>query len=142
MNINLKFQRYLPLAFVCAVAVGLWFFAKSGDPASGKKLTQVKFHDLSPAKEYQPPADLRNPFEDAPPPVPKEEAVNEKAPPKIWVSLNGILWDPDRPMASVNGRVLPEGGRLGEVSVLRIFPDRVVLDVGGRRVEKVLQEKK
>lgn len=44
--------------------------------------------------------------------------------------LSGILWDKNVPLAILDGKVVKEGARLGNKTVVDIKPDRVILSDG------------
>ncbi len=57
-----------------------------------------------------------------------EEASASKV---LKLSLKGILWDSQKPLAIINGEVVKEGGTIKGIKVKRIEPNYVVLEVEG-----------
>lgn len=53
--------------------------------------------------------------------------------------LNGILWDPQRPSAIINNRVVCVGDRLHDWQVMEIQKDRVVLSDGAATRELTVE---
>jgi hypothetical protein len=48
--------------------------------------------------------------------------------------MNGVLWDPNAPMAMINGEGLREGDRVGEALVKKIHRSHVVVEIYGEEV--------
>jgi len=55
------------------------------------------------------------------------------------VSLTGILWDQDKPMAIIDGEVVKKGARIGKKTLLEIKRDRVILSDGEVLTEITLE---
>ncbi len=49
--------------------------------------------------------------------------------------LSGILWDPQRPMAIINGQMAKVGDELDGYRIVQIAPDRVSVSDGGQTIE-------
>jgi hypothetical protein len=138
--------KFLPLACLLAAVGGLWLFSSAADgPQQSPRAAPLNLRRPQAPQEYSPPANLRNPFEQESAAAQHERTGGPTRLPGIsqelteqGISLNGIIWDPVQPMAFINGRILPEGGRLGGVKVIRILPDRVILRLAGKTVEKRL----
>lgn len=46
------------------------------------------------------------------------------------IELTGILWDKEKPLAVIDGRIVKEGQRVGDKTVIEIKQDRVILSDG------------
>ena len=56
------------------------------------------------------------------------------------VRLEGIVWDDAKgSVAIINGEIVEEGQKIGEVKVLEIKDDSVIFDVGGEEVRVELR---
>ncbi len=57
------------------------------------------------------------------------------------VYLEGIVWDPNgESVAMINGMILRQGDRIGDLQILKIESDRVVLEADGEERSLLLQE--
>ncbi len=95
--------------------------AKAPAPAAGAKpLYQVQ------EEEGRALESKRNPFEaiitQAPKPPPSAATIN----------LTGILWDKEKPMAIINGKIVKAGDRAAGCSVVEIKENSVVLNDGAK----------
>lgn len=75
----------------------------------------------------------RNPF--------AEEEQAESAP-GVDLALSGIAWDPVRPQAVINGRIVGVGDKVGGVSIVEINQDRVIVEDESSSYELHLWQKK
>jgi hypothetical protein len=155
-------RRYLPLA-VLVVAMGfLVAYSQLSDKETLPEVVAPHFEKRVPMPVYVLPADWHNPFAPTteeteapnfqdrfkPTSGPAKSVVHGKAAggkskgaeseAQAPLDINGIIWDPDKPMVSIDGHILPEGGHIGNIAVISILPDRVVLWVSGKRVVKQL----
>lgn len=73
----------------------------------------------------------RDPFSTAPLVIEKDT--------QSGVSLTGILWDKDKPMAIINGNVVEVGQSVGNQTVTQIRQDKVILSDGAVFSEVELQ---
>lgn len=46
------------------------------------------------------------------------------------IELTGILWDKEKPLAVIDGKIVKEGQRVGDKTVMEIKQDRVILSDG------------
>ena len=71
-----------------------------------------------------------------------EKAITSKV---LKLSLKGILWDSQKPLAIISGEVVGEGGTIKGIKIKRIEPNYVVLEVEGEEellfIEGVKKEK-
>ncbi len=51
------------------------------------------------------------------------------------LTLDGIVYTEQNPVAMINGEVVPVGGTIGKARVTRILPDLVVLERDGKTIE-------
>ncbi len=65
----------------------------------------------------------RDPFSNLP-------ANTQDRSPSDILSLSGILWDKDKPMAIIDGGIVKKGARVGNKTVVDIQRDRVILSDG------------
>lgn len=64
----------------------------------------------------------RDPFTAAPIIIKKET--------QSGIELTGILWDKEKPLAVIDGKIVKEGQRVGDKTVMEIKQDRVILSDG------------
>lgn len=56
------------------------------------------------------------------------------------VDLTGILWDPDKPLAIIDGDIVKKGSRVGNKTLVEIQKDRVILSDGQILTELKLEQ--
>ncbi len=56
------------------------------------------------------------------------------------LSLEGIIYSKNDPVAAINGEILGEGGQIGEFKILKIEPKAVILEKGGKQHILKLEE--
>jgi hypothetical protein len=79
-----------------------------------------------------PTAEFEAEREETPKPAPAVPAAAPSSPPPL--RLEGISVADGRPVAVINGARVYEGDSVGGARVVRIVPDSVVLDFGGRTI--------
>lgn len=48
--------------------------------------------------------------------------------------LNGIIWDDKRPYAIINGEIVGKGDKMGEITIMEIRKDSVIIDTGAEKI--------
>ena len=139
------FTKWVPLATVMAAGGVLWYLSQ---PTRAPIVEEhaPKMGRLAQPKDYTAPTDVRDPF--AQPLPPGSEVISpgakkgggEKKKGRAVIHIEAIFWDPEAPMVSINGRVLSEGEKTAKLQVVKIYPDRVVLLVDGKRVTRRLNQ--
>jgi hypothetical protein len=127
--------RWLPLACVLGACFWLWSSARPAPYTEEKSEETVALAVPEPPKDYEPPPVLNGPFlNEAPTEAAAKpgQAAHRVPSQGASVRLEGIFWDADSPMASINGRSLKEGESYGRLRVVNIAPDRVTVQVDGK----------
>jgi len=141
-------QRWAGLAAVLAASGALVYLSGAKLPAT-ESAPPVSIELPAPPADYEPPKELRDIFgyKDLPPPDAEESvpgadgkpAQRAPKPSELVINLDGIVWYPANPLASINGKLLSEGGHFRDIRVIKIYPDRVVLKIKNKIVEKSLK---
>jgi hypothetical protein len=151
-----KAQLYTMLVVLaCVMAYNIWYFTRpsrttaSAQPppsttvggaaapvaapsVAGEGGTLVDPIEVPPPADVdldQPPRWARNPFASTlQPPVPEVVPVEAPAEEEPDVMVSTILYSDARRLATVNGRIVREGERVGPVTIVEIRPTAVVVE--------------
>ena len=141
-----EIRKWIPIGSVILACFLLWYVSQPEVQMEARKPVE-KMAPPSPPATYAVPAGLRNPM-DASVVIDVVKAYEKKmvhkstttaraaAFRKNAIRIEGVVWSPTLPLASINGKLVGEGGRIPRGRVLRIRPTRVRLEVDGKIVEK------
>jgi len=141
---NFNYQRWIPIILVLAASYALITLSRPRlETEEAAAISKIELPP--PPAEYAPPPGMRNIFEYGEK-VSSAETLKstgtakgrgKAAKPELaGVFVEGIVWSQSNPMVSVNGVLLTEGTVYRNLKVVRITPDRVVLSVNGKTIEK------
>ncbi len=127
---------YLPL--IILLILGGWSCRRKEEPPEGspasrieKSGKEIKSKNLTPEPFIYDSQRKRDPF------VPLEGV--EEGPKLAWLSLEGILWNPESPRAIINDQIVTKGDIVQGAEVVDIKKDGVILRYG--KEESILRLK-
>ncbi|MFA5161591.1 MAG: hypothetical protein WC421_05045 [Elusimicrobiales bacterium] len=136
-------QRIIPLAAVLALGAAMVYFSRPITD-TGEAAAIEKIEEPPEVRDYQLPPGMRNIFEYMVVEVEISTATRQAKIVKnelAGLSVNGIVWSRTSPMVSINGVLLTEGRVFKNLKVLKIYPDRVRLDLNGKIIERRMPRK-